>query len=89
MPEHTPHQKKIIQRYYQHRHGILLGRLAEIVTELALADTDKKRDRLWRRAEQAMRAMEVPVATLERILRQRDAAVLARHLRSWIDRAAP
>lgn len=87
MPDRTPHQKKIIERYYVHRDDILLGRLGEIVTDLTLADTDRKRDQLWRRAEQTMMSMKVPGPVVERILEKRDPEVLARQLRTWLEKA--
>ncbi len=87
MPDRTPYQKKIIERYYVHRDGILLGRLGEIVTDLTLAETDRKRDQLWRRAEQTMKSIKVPGAVVEHILQKRDPEVLARHLRTWLEQA--
>ena len=50
MPDYTRHQKKIIERYYDRREEIMLAKLQEIVTELYLAETDAKRDQLWKRA---------------------------------------
>ena len=47
MPDYSKHQKKIIERYYDHRDVIMLTKLGEIVTELYLATSDKKRDQLW------------------------------------------
>ena len=83
MADHTPHQKKIINRYYEHRDGIMLQKLAELVTELYLAETDRKRDRLWERVEAAMKNLKVPDGTARRILEKRDAALLAGHLKDW------
>lgn len=83
MPEHTPYQKKIIEGYYQHRDGIMLGKLGEIVTELFLAESDRKKTQLWKRAEQAMKSLSVPPSLAERILLDRDLEALARHLREW------
>lgn len=84
MADHTPHQKKIIARYYDHRDDITLNRLGEIVTELMLAETDRKRDRLWQRAETAMKTLKVKPALAEHILTQRDEELLARNLRAWL-----
>lgn len=84
MAEHTPYQKKLIERYYVKRDEIMLGKLGEIVSELYLADSDKKRDRLWKRAEQAMTGLEVPRDVARHILRSRDPQVLARNLREWL-----
>lgn len=84
MPDYTPHQKKIIERYYDHRDGIMLERLGEIVTELTLAETEKKREQLWKRAEQAMKALKVADSIRTHILTQRKPEILAKNLREWI-----
>jgi len=53
--EYSSSQRKIINRYYEHLDSILLNRLGEITTEMALAVGDtKKLDRLWKRAAQAL-----------------------------------
>lgn len=83
MADHTPHQKKIIDRYYEHRDGIMLQKLAELVTELYLAETEKKRERLWQRVDAAMKNLKVSDAAARRILEKRDAALLASHLKDW------
>ena len=46
MPDHTPYQRKLISRYYDHRDTILLTRLQEIVTDLVLAESEAKTRRL-------------------------------------------
>lgn len=84
MAEFTPHQKKIIHRYYDHRDEIALTRLQEIVTELYLATTDKKTDQLWTRAEKAMTALKAPPQTVARLLTQRNPEILAKHVRDWL-----
>lgn len=53
--EFTAQQRKIINRYYDHIDTIVITRLSEISTDMALAQGDaKKLDRLWKRAEQAL-----------------------------------
>ena len=88
MTDYTPHQKKIIGRYYSNRNGIMLARLGEIVTELYLADTDAKVNRLWGRAEKAMKTLHVPASIAEHILTERKPDVLARNLRGWLEAAS-
>src|SRR5262245_25890203 len=46
---YTPHQQKIIKRYYENMDGIQWQRLADLVGELYLAE-GKKKDRLWKSA---------------------------------------
>ncbi|MBL4699007.1 MAG: hypothetical protein JKX70_09270, partial [Phycisphaerales bacterium] len=53
--EFSSSQRKIINRYYDNIDNIVITRLGEIATDMALAMGDtKKLDRLWKRAEQAL-----------------------------------
>lgn len=83
MPDFSRHQKKIIERYYDHRDDIALARLGDIVSELYLADSQRKRDQLWKRAEKAMIALNVKDTLRKNILERRDSETLARQLREW------
>lgn len=69
--EYSKHQKSIISGYYRNMDTIMLDKLAELVSELFLADTDKKRDRLWDRAYKAMVNLKVPPAIIEHIMAKR------------------
>lgn len=85
MADFTPHQKKIIKRYYDNRDQIMLVRLQEIVTELYLADTEAKRNRLWKRAESALKALKLPASQIDHLLAQRKEELLANYLRQLLD----
>ncbi len=87
MADYSPHQKKIIERYYDHRDEIMLAKLGEIVSELFLTDAEAKRNRLWARAEKAMRQLKVPETTIRHVMGARQPDLLARHLRTWLDQA--
>ena len=84
MPDYTPHQKKIISRYYEHKAQILLSRLQEIVTELYLADNEAKKKQLWSRAAKAMHGLKIPPAIQAHILSQRRPELLAKNLVQWL-----
>jgi hypothetical protein len=86
MPDYTPYQKKVIGRYYDRRDEIMLARLGEIVTELYLAETEAKVDRLWERAESAMKALNVPASLAQHILTRRKPEILADNLKDWLAR---
>ena len=87
MPDYTRHQKKIIERYYDRRDEIMLGKLQEIVTELYLAESDRKRDQLWKRADKAMKALKVPESIARHILTQAKPEILAKNVRQWLQGA--
>lgn len=85
MADYTPHQKKIINRYYDNRDEIMLTKLQEIVTELYLADGDAKQARLWKRAETAMKALKIPTTQIAHLLAQKKPEILAHQLRVWLE----
>lgn len=74
--DYSPHQQKIIKRYYENREQIDEQRLAELVTNLYLA-TDKKKKRLWEQAEETMKRLEVPESRIAHVIRTADPAILA------------
>ena len=79
--KYSAHQRKIIQNYYRNLDAIQTQRLAEIVTEIYLATTARRKDQLWTRATKIVDAIakEKPDdrAMLERILEDRDIEALA------------
>jgi hypothetical protein len=74
----TGHQRKIVDRYYEHRDTIMVHKLGEIVSELALAESDKARDRLWARAEKALANLATNEARVRKVLADRSVEGLAR-----------
>jgi hypothetical protein len=73
---YTPHQQKIIQRYYDNLGTIKTERLAELVGELYLA-AGKKKTKLWTQAGDVMRKLGVPAARVEHLLRQQKPELIA------------
>jgi hypothetical protein len=75
MTDHTPYQKKIIQRYYRNFDAIKHQQLSELATELYLAE-GKSKDRLWKRVGESLRKLEFPEARISHLLERRDPALL-------------
>ena len=82
--EHSSYQQGVIKRYYDNLPGQTLTKLGELVTELYLAKTDKKREQLWGRVEKAMARIMVPKKIAEHILKQRKPEILAANLEDWL-----
>ena len=82
--EYSQHQKTVISGYYKNLDTIMLQKLSELVTELYLADTDTKRDRLWQRAEKAMSQLKIPPKIIGHIMEKRKVEILARNLQDWL-----
>jgi hypothetical protein len=76
MPDFTPYQQKIIQRYYDNQGTIQHQRLAELVSELFLAQ-GKKRQRLWAAAATAMQKLGVPQSRIDHLLKQGNPSLVA------------
>jgi hypothetical protein len=69
MPDFTPHQQKIIKRYYDNLDTIQLQRLADLVGELYLAE-GKKKQKAWKSAGEAMRKLGIPPERVDHLLQQ-------------------
>jgi len=82
--ERSIYQKEVISRYYDNLDTIMLGKLGELVTDLYLADTPAKRERLWQRAHKAMVKLKVPPAIIDHIMQKRDVEILAKNLQDWL-----
>jgi hypothetical protein len=76
MPEHTPYQQKIIQRYYDNQGTIQQQRLAELVSDLFLAQ-GKKRQKAWAAAAAAMQKLGVPQSRIDHLVKQDNPALIA------------
>ncbi|XHC26864.1 MAG: hypothetical protein ACFHWZ_14795 [Phycisphaerales bacterium] len=80
MPRGEPlsrHQKKIVDRYYDHKDTIMATKLGELVTELYLCDTDRKAQTLWKRAETALKQTALKPSEIDRVVAPKDVAGLA------------
>ena len=80
LDDYTPHQQKIIKRYYNNQGAIQHQRLAELVTELFLAQ-GKKRQRIWASASTAMQRLGIPQARIDHLIAKGDPALLAELLK--------
>jgi hypothetical protein len=82
--EYSEYQKDVISNYYNNLSAIALGKLSELVSELYLADTDAKRDRLWQRAAKAMANLKIPGPIIDHIMAKKDVRILAKNLNDWL-----
>jgi hypothetical protein len=76
MADLTPHQQKIVKRYYDNLDTIKLSRLAELVGELYLTE-GKKRERIWKQIVAAMEVLKVPQSRIDHLRRQDNPALVA------------
>ena len=76
MSDYSPYQQKLIKRYYRNYDSIQSQKLAEMVTELYLAE-GKKLERMWVRVAEMLAKLEFPASRIEHLLQKRDPALLA------------
>ena len=82
--DRSEYQKALISRYYQNLDTIMLGKLAELVSELYLAKTDARRNQLWQRAQKAMTRLKIQPGLIGHIMKKRDVEILAKNLADWL-----
>jgi hypothetical protein len=76
--EYTPHQRRLIRDFYRNRGAIEAQRLQELVTEIYLAGTGPKAERLWQRAADILTRTEgLPPERATAIVDARDVEALA------------
>jgi hypothetical protein len=70
------HQRKIVERYYEHRDTIMITKLQEIVSDLYLAE-GKKAETLWKRAKTALEKTDASPKKAASVVENRDLKGLA------------
>jgi hypothetical protein len=83
MLERTPYQDKVIKRYYDNRHDIMQQKLAELTTDLYLAE-GKKRTQVWKRITAALTNLNVDPICIERLVASDNPSLLAEFLEKKI-----
>jgi hypothetical protein len=76
LDDFSPHQQRIIKRYYENQDTIQLQRLGELVTDLYLAE-GKKRATVWKRIISALEKLKVPADRIQHLHKKDDPALLA------------
>lgn len=76
MADHSPYQKKIIKRYYDNADKIGYQQLAELTSEIYLAE-GKKLDKLWKQVGSALEKVKLSPERIAHILEKRDPKILA------------
>jgi len=72
------HQEKIVKRYYEHHETIQANKLGELLSELWLAESDAARNRLWKRARQALLRLGVKEERVAAVCDAQDAEALGK-----------
>jgi hypothetical protein len=84
MANYSKYQKNVIDNYYKNLDTIMLQKLQELVTELYLAESDSKWEKLWQRVETALVKMKIKQSLIDEIMSERDVRALANHITRWL-----
>ena len=76
-PNLSTYQRGIVNRYYEHQDTIYLSKLGELVGSIALATTEKDKDKLWKSARDYLTKSTIEPATVAKVCDARDAKALA------------
>ena len=75
--KHSRYQKNIIQNYYQNRQALSLQKLQEQVTELYLAEGNKRK-RYWKFIAGHLEKLGVGPTRIEHLIKKDDPALVAK-----------
>ncbi|MBN2180791.1 MAG: hypothetical protein JW715_02665 [Sedimentisphaerales bacterium] len=81
--DYSEYQKSVISNYYTNLDTIMLGKLGELLGELYLAETEKKKKQLWQRVHKAMEKLNIPETIINHIMEHQDVEILAKNLQDW------
>ncbi len=82
--EYTDYQKSVIANHGRNLDTIMLQKLGELVSELYLVDTAKKKEKLWERVYKAMTNLKIPDPEVNHIMEKKDVEILAKNLNDWL-----
>lgn len=82
--EFSDYQRSVINRYYSQMDTIMLNKLQDLAGQLYLAQTQSKKEQLWRRVEKAMANLGIPKGLAEHIMSKKDPEVLAKNIQDWL-----
>jgi len=78
----TPYQQRIVRGWYRNLDALRAQRLQEIAGDIFLADSERKRERLWQRARELLeKDAAAHPAEVRAVLERRDVEGLARLVR--------
>lgn len=75
--ERTRYQEGIIRRYYRNLDAVRAQRLQELVGDIFLATTEKRRATLWTKAGEILTSTGMPALDVSALVAARDIEALA------------
>lgn len=85
MAKRSAYQQRVIRDYYKNQDAILMQRLGDLVSDLFLAE-GQKRARLWKRVAEILEKLEVPKKHVDHIVQSDNPTLLANQLKQLLDK---
>jgi hypothetical protein len=76
-PDLTSYQKKIVNRYYEHRDTLDAQKLGDIIGDLYLTEPGKKADKLWDSAQKLLLRAGANEVRVQKIVAEKNVKALA------------
>ncbi|MBN1787314.1 MAG: hypothetical protein JW806_02860 [Sedimentisphaerales bacterium] len=80
---YSNHQKQLIKDYYRNLDKIALARLGELVSKIYLAESESKKDTLWKQVASDLKKLKVPPKIAQHIIKSRSPEILAKNINDW------
>lgn len=78
--QYTEYQKKVIKGYYENNDTIKLQKLSELVTNMFLETSEKKKDRGWKRIEKMLSDLKVSEYQIGLIMKEKSLERLSKKI---------
>jgi len=77
---YTPYQQKVIRRFYENKDLRLIQRLGELVSNLYVETSEKKREYGWKRIKEILIDLKVHPHEVEFLTKDKNLAVISKKL---------
>lgn len=78
--QYTEYQKKVIKGYYNNNETIKIQKLSELVTNMYLETSEKKRQQGWKRIKKALLDLKVSEYQVGRIIEEKNLELLSKKI---------
>ncbi len=77
---YTPYQQKVIRRFYENKDLRLIQKLGELVSNLYIETSEKKRESGWKRIKEILIDLKVHPHEVEFLTKDKNLAVISKKL---------
>ena len=77
---YTPYQQKVIRRFYENKDLRLIQKLGDLVSDLYIETSEKKRESGWKRIKEILIDLKVHPHEVEFLTKDKNLAVISKKL---------